>query len=113
MMKDKSEHREALHKLRHSAAHLLAHAVTELFPDVQVGIGPAIENGFYYDFLRDTPFTPEDLEAIEAKMRKLSQQDVPIERVMLPKEEAVKLFHGMGQDPKSGAHSGKGRGGGL
>ena len=52
---------EALHKLRHSAAHLLAHAVTELYPDVQVGIGPAVENGFYYDFLREHPFTPEDL----------------------------------------------------
>ncbi|NOR14977.1 MAG: threonine--tRNA ligase [Candidatus Aminicenantes bacterium] len=99
-MKGKSEDREALHKLRHSAAHLLAHAVTELFPDVQVGIGPAIENGFYYDFLRETPFTPEDLEAIEAKMRELSQQNIPIERVMFPKEEAIKLFQGMGQTLK-------------
>ena len=99
-MKGKSEDHEALHQLRHSAAHLLAHAVTELFPEVQVGIGPAVENGFYYDFLREIPFTPEDLAAIESKMRELSQQDIPIERVMLPKEEAVKLFQGMGQTLK-------------
>jgi len=56
---------EALEVLRHSSAHLLAQAVTDLFPGIQVGVGPAIENGFYYDFLRDRPFTPEDLEAIE------------------------------------------------
>jgi len=91
---------EALHKLRHSAAHLLAHAVTELYPDVQVGIGPAVENGFYYDFLREQPFTPEDLEEIEKKMRELSRADIPIERVVLPKSEAVKLFQDRGQTLK-------------
>jgi len=99
-MKAKKEDLEELHKLRHSAAHLLAHAVTELFPDVQVGIGPAVENGFYYDFLRETPFTPEDLVAIETRMHELSQQNVPIDKVMLPKEEAIKLFQGMGQTLK-------------
>ena len=88
---------EGLHKLRHSAAHLLAHAVTELFPGVQVGIGPAVENGFYYDFLREQPFTPEDLEQIERRMHELSQKDVPIERILLPKSEAVKLYQDMGQ----------------
>jgi threonyl-tRNA synthetase len=86
-----------LHMLRHSAAHLLAHAVTDLYPGVQVGIGPAVENGFYYDFLRDQPFTPEDLEDIEKRMRELAQNDIPIERVMLAKAEAVKLYREMGQ----------------
>ncbi len=86
-----------LHMLRHSAAHLLAHAVTDLYPGVQVGIGPAVENGFYYDFLRDQPFTPEDLEDIEKRMRELAQDDIPIERVMLAKAEAVKLYREMGQ----------------
>jgi len=89
-----------LHMLRHSAAHLLAHAVTDLYPGVQVGIGPAVENGFYYDFLRDQPFTPEDLEDIEKRMRELAQDDIPIERVMLAKAEAVKLYREMGQSLK-------------
>ncbi|MBC7364737.1 MAG: threonine--tRNA ligase [Candidatus Aminicenantes bacterium] len=83
---------QALEVLRHSASHLLAHAVTELFPEVQVGMGPAVENGYYYDFLRDRAFTPEDLEAIEKKMREIATQDLPIERLVLPKEEAVKIF---------------------
>ncbi len=91
---------EALHKLRHSAAHLLAHAVTELYPGVQVGIGPAVENGFYYDFLRDQPFTPEDLQDIGKRMRELAEADIPIERVMTPKAEAVKLYLDMGQTLK-------------
>jgi len=91
---------EALHKLRHSAAHLLAHAVTELYPGVQVGIGPAVENGFYYDFLRDQPFTPEDLQDIGKRMRELAEADIPIERVMTPKAEAVKLYRDMGQTLK-------------
>jgi threonyl-tRNA synthetase len=83
---------EALEVLRHSASHLLAHAVTDLFPEVQVGVGPAVENGYYYDFLRDTAFTPEDLETIEKKMREIAAQDLPIERLVLPKEEAIKIF---------------------
>ena len=72
-----SEDKNALHVLRHSAAHLLAHAVTELFPGVQIGIGPDIENGFYYDFLKDEPFIPDDLTIIEDKMNALVQQNIP------------------------------------
>src|SRR5437870_7068159 len=70
----------ALEVFRHSAAHLLAAAVLELFPNVKLGIGPPIENGFFYEFLREEPFTPEDLERIEAKMRELAAQDIPNER---------------------------------
>lgn len=91
---------EALEVLRHSASHLLAHAVTELFPGIQVGIGPAIENGFYYDFLRETPFTPEDLEAIEKRMREIAEQNQPINRLILSKEEAIRIFKERGQDLK-------------
>lgn len=91
---------EALEVLRHSASHLLAHAVTELFPGIQVGIGPAIENGFYYDFLRQTPFTPEDLEAIEKRMREIAEQNQPINRLILSKEEAIRIFKERGQDLK-------------
>jgi len=91
---------EALDTLRHSAAHLLAHAVLMLYPDVQIGIGPAVDNGFYYDFLRETPFTPEDLKAIEEKMRELVREDVPLERIMLSKAEAVKQFAEQNQQLK-------------
>ncbi len=91
-MMDTQPTAEALDTLRHSAAHLLAHAVLMLYPDVQVGIGPAVENGFYYDFLRETPFTPEDLKTIEMKMRELAREDIPLERIMLTKAEAVKRF---------------------
>jgi threonyl-tRNA synthetase len=91
---------EALDVLRHSASHLLAHAVLDLFPGTQTGIGPAVENGFYYDFLREQPFTPEDLEAIEKKMTEIVQRDVPIERVVLSKDEALKLFKEDGQELK-------------
>jgi threonyl-tRNA synthetase len=91
---------EALDVLRHSASHILAHAVLELFPGTQTGIGPAVENGFYYDFLRREPFTPEDLESIERKMREIVQRDVPIEREVLSKEEALKLFREKGQELK-------------
>jgi threonyl-tRNA synthetase len=92
---------EALDVLRHSASHLLAHAVLDLFPGTQTGIGPAVENGFYYDFLRDEPFTPEDLETIEKKMKEIVQRDVPIEHVVLSKEEALKLFKEAGQELKA------------
>ena len=91
---------EALEVLRHSASHLLAHAVLELYPETKTGIGPAVENGFYYDFLRETPFTPEDLEKIEKKMKELARADVPIERLVLPKADAVKLFQDLGQPLK-------------
>jgi threonyl-tRNA synthetase len=83
---------EAIQVLRHSAAHLLAAAVLELFPNVKLGIGPPIDTGFFYDFVRAEPFTPEDLERIEKKMRELAQQDIPNERKMLPKPEALELY---------------------
>jgi threonyl-tRNA synthetase len=91
---------EALDVLRHSAAHLLAHAVLDLFPGTQTGIGPAVENGFYYDFLREIPFTPEDLEKIESKMRELSLKDLPIIRQYFSKEDAIARFHELEQDLK-------------
>lgn len=95
-----SDSEEALEMLRHSASHLLAHAVLELFPGTMIGVGPAVEDGFYYDFSRDKPFTIEDLASIEAKMRELAQSDIPIERVILPKEEAFRLFHALRQELK-------------
>lgn len=91
---------EALDALRHSSAHLMAHAVLELFPGTQTGIGPAVEDGFFYDFLRDKPFTPDDLEMIEEKMREISRKDIPIQRLILPKKEALRLFKKMGQELK-------------
>ena len=84
----------ALPVLRHSTAHLTAHAVKELFPEVQIGIGPVVEEGYYYDFQRAEPFTPEDLEKIENKMLELARSDFPIVRKEMPKEEAVKIFEG-------------------
>jgi threonyl-tRNA synthetase len=78
--------------LRHSAAHLMAHAVLDLYPETKTGIGPAVETGFYYDFLRDDPFTPADLEAIEKRMREIAREDVPIERLVLAKDEAIRMF---------------------
>ncbi len=88
---------EALAVFRHSAAHLLAAAVIELFPDVRLGIGPPIDYGFFYEFQRPEPFTSADLERIEAKMRELAAQNIPNERRMLPKEEALKLYRDSGQ----------------
>jgi len=83
---------DALYVLRHSCAHLLAAAVLELFPDVKLGIGPPVENGFYYDFVREEPFTPEDLARIEEKMRELAARNIVNERKLLPKAEALKLY---------------------
>jgi threonyl-tRNA synthetase len=83
---------EALVVYRHSAAHLLAAAVLELFPETRLGIGPAIDNGFYYDFDRATPFTPEDLEKIEKKMWELQARRLPYERVQTTKEEGLKKY---------------------
>ena len=83
---------DALYVFRHSAAHLLAAAVTELYPDVKLGIGPPVENGFFYEFLRNEPFTREDLEKIEKKMHELAAKDIPNERKLLPKAEALKLY---------------------
>jgi threonyl-tRNA synthetase len=88
---------EGLEIFRHSSAHLLAAAVTELFPDAHPGIGPATENGFYYDFYREKPFTEDDLKKIEAKMAELVQANVPNERVYFPKEEGLKVFEQMGE----------------
>jgi len=95
-----SEEHGELEILRHSASHLMAHAVLALFPGTQAGIGPAVENGFYYDFLREEPFSAEDLQAIEAKMRELAAADRPIVHEVLPKEEAVRLFESLGQTLK-------------
>jgi len=102
MSKEKSinEGATALETLRHSTAHLLAHAVLDLFPGTQAGIGPAVENGFYYDFLRDEPFSSDDLAAIEARMREITAADAPIVREMLPKAEAVSFFESRGQSLK-------------
>ncbi len=85
---------------RHSSAHLLAAAVTELFPDAQCGIGPPTEDGFFYDFLVSRPFTPEDLAAIEKRMAEIVKQDRPIERKLIPKPEALALFRSKGQTLK-------------
>src|SRR5215475_6442571 len=86
---------DGLEVIRHSTAHLLAYAVKELFPEAQVTIGPVIENGFYYDFSYKRPFTPEDLQAIEAKMVELSKRDERVERRVLPRDAAVEYFKGM------------------
>jgi len=88
---------EALEVYRHSSAHLLAAAVLELFPETKLGIGPPTETGFFYDFQRPTPFTEEDLEKIEAKMRELAGRDLPYERLWLPREEGLKRFREMGE----------------
>ena len=92
---------DGLEVIRHSTAHLLAYAVKELFPDAQVTIGPVIENGFYYDFAYKRPFTPEDLAAIEAKMAELAKKDEPVERRVLPRDEAVAYFKSIGEHYKA------------
>ena len=93
--------RDGLEILRHSTAHLLAHAVKELFPDAQVTIGPVIEDGFYYDFSFKRPFTPEDLAAIEKRMSEIAKRDLRVERTVMPREAAVKLFEEMGEHYKA------------
>jgi threonyl-tRNA synthetase len=92
---------QALEVIRHSTAHLLAHAVKQLFPQAQVTIGPVIENGFYYDFACTRPFTPEDLDLIEKRMRDLVKQAIPIERFTLPRNEAIEFFRGLGEHYKA------------
>ncbi|MDB5862659.1 MAG: threonine--tRNA ligase [Betaproteobacteria bacterium] len=92
---------EGLEVIRHSSAHLLAHAVKELFPEAQVTIGPVIEDGFYYDFAYKRPFTPEDLEAIEKRMGEIAKRDVKVERTVMPRDEAVKFFRAMGEEYKA------------
>jgi threonyl-tRNA synthetase len=88
---------EALDILRHSTAHLLAQATQRLFPDTQVTIGPVIENGFYYDFARATPFTPDDLEKIEAEMKKIVAEGLPVERSVMAKDDAITFFRNKGE----------------
>jgi len=87
--------------VRHSTAHLLAYAVKNLYPDAQVTIGPVIENGFYYDFAYSRPFTLEDLAAIEKRMTELANKDEPVLRRVLPRDEAVAYFKGMGENYKA------------
>ena len=91
---------EALEVYRHSSAHLLAAAVIELYPETKLGIGPPTEQGFFYDFQRDTPFTPDDLEKIEARMREIVKRDPLNERVWLPREETLAKFKAMGEQMK-------------
>ncbi|MBT3458556.1 MAG: threonine--tRNA ligase [Halieaceae bacterium] len=83
--------------IRHSTAHLLAQAVQQLFPGTQVTIGPTVENGFYYDFATGHNFTPEDLERIEKRMEELASADLPVERVVYSREQAIDLFRNMGE----------------
>ncbi len=92
---------DGLEILRHDAAHVLAEAVKELWPETQVTIGPAIENGFYYDFARDEPFTPEDLEKIEARMQEIVDRDESVEREVWQRDEAVRFFREQGEDYKA------------
>ena len=91
---------DALELMRHDAAHVMAQAVQELYPGTQVTIGPAIENGFYYDFARDEPFTPEDLGAIEKRMHDIVKRDLKIEREVWDKDEAARVFAGIGEHYK-------------
>ena len=95
-----SRDEDALELMRHDAAHIMAQAVQELFPGTQVTIGPAIENGFYYDFARDKPFTDEDLKVIEDRMREIVKRDLPIVREVFDRDEAVKIFAEIGEDYK-------------
>jgi threonyl-tRNA synthetase len=92
---------EGVDVIRHSTAHLLAYAVKELFPDAQVTIGPAIENGFYYDFACQRPFTPEDLVAIEKRMGELAKRDMPITREVWKRDDAIEFFKSIGEHYKA------------
>ena len=92
---------DGLELIRHSTAHLLAYAVKELFPDAQVTIGPVIENGFYYDFSYKRPFTPDDLAAIEARMAELAKKDEPVQRRVVPRDQAIEHFKAQGEHYKA------------
>ncbi len=92
---------EALEIVRHSTAHLLAQAVQRLYPGAQVTIGPVIDNGFYYDFAYERPFTPEDLPKIEAEMQKIAAEALPVSRRVLPRDAAVAFFRGLGEEYKA------------
>ncbi|MEE8516751.1 MAG: threonine--tRNA ligase [Alphaproteobacteria bacterium] len=95
------DHASALELLRHDAAHVMAEAVKELYPETQVTIGPAIENGFYYDFARPDPFTPKDMEKIEARMKEIVGRDEPITREVWDRLEAIEFFKGQGEHYKA------------
>ena len=97
----KSADETVLPLLRHDAAHVLAQAAQELFPGTQVTIGPAIENGFYYDFAREEPFTPEDLEAMEQRMHEIVDRDIPIEREVWDRDDAIGHFRSIGEEYKA------------
>ncbi len=92
---------EALDIIRHSTAHLLAQATQRLFPDTQVTIGPVIENGFFYDFARKTPFTPEDLDKIETEMKKIAAEGLPVSRSVMQRDAAVKFFRDKNEEYKA------------
>src|SRR5690606_4107035 len=92
---------DGLEVLRHDAAHIMAEAVQELYPDTQVTIGPAIENGFYYDFARAEPFTPEDLEKIEARMHEIVDRDEPLVREVWDRNDAIRFFQEQGEHYKA------------
>jgi len=92
---------DGLEVLRHSTAHLLAHAVKQLHPEAQVTIGPVIDDGFYYDFATEKPFTPDDLAAIEKRMKELAEADYPVNREVMARDEAVKFFRDMGEEYKA------------
>jgi threonyl-tRNA synthetase len=95
-----AENAEGLDVLRHSTSHVMASAVKHLFPEVKITIGPSIENGFYYDFDRPTPFVPEDLEKIEAEMEKIVRSNIPFTRTVMKRDEAIAFFRDKGEDYK-------------
>src|ERR1700732_3242166 len=92
---------DALELIRHDAAHVLAEAVQALFPGTQVTIGPSIENGFYYDFARNDPFTPEDFPAIEAKMREIVARGAPFVRSVIDRDDGIAFFEARGESYKA------------
>ena len=92
---------DGLEILRHSTAHLLAQAVQAIYPEAQVTIGPVIEDGFYYDFAFERPFTPEDLERFEARMRELAKADLPVSRKLMPRDAAIETFRKLGEHYKA------------
>ena len=96
-----SKDKEGLEVIRHDAAHIMAMAVQELFPGTQVTIGPVIENGFFYDFARDEPFTDEDLKEIEKKMAEIIDRDVKTRREVWKRSEAIEHFKNMGENYKA------------
>ena len=92
---------EGLEVIRHSCAHLLAQAVKQLFPEAQVTIGPVVEDGFYYDFAYERPFTPEDLEKIEKRMQELTAEDIEVTRQVMSRDKAIAFFRNQGEEYKA------------